>query len=254
MLTGASGSARLRVTLQTAEVEHHAGLLADDPGVVPRRHVKRLAWPELALAAVVHPQRHAAFQDVADVVYLARIGPGDRLDVLRPAPARLEDAAPDRVAVQVDQLDAARALRELPHLIRVLEALSSKLCHGVLLPSVALTLAAGRPAGKRTGSRSPAGSGRGPHAPQDQLEVAAPVPSRLALVDRRTDAAHERRDVPGLEVARQLAGRLGPLDEHRAQLHELLHIAGLMSEHALAATHEGASRRRVLGHRCGIRA
>jgi hypothetical protein len=36
------------------------------------------------------------------------------------------------MAVEVDQLHTARAVGELPHLVRVLETLSCKLCHGPL--------------------------------------------------------------------------------------------------------------------------
>jgi hypothetical protein len=64
-------SARLGVSLQAAEVEQLAGLLSDDPCIVTRRHVKGIPWPELALGAIVHPQRHLALQDIADVLGLA---------------------------------------------------------------------------------------------------------------------------------------------------------------------------------------
>jgi hypothetical protein len=53
-----------------------------DPRVVAGRHVEGLARAELALGAVVHTKRHPAFEDVADVLNLARVGPGDRIDVL----------------------------------------------------------------------------------------------------------------------------------------------------------------------------
>src|SRR5258708_36491924 len=97
-------SARLRVALQAAEVEDQAGLVADDPRVVARRHVKGVAGSELLLGAVVHLQRHATLQDVADVLDLTRVGSGDRLDVLRPAPSRLKRSPSDCMAVEIDQL------------------------------------------------------------------------------------------------------------------------------------------------------
>jgi hypothetical protein len=49
---------------------------------VAGRHVEGLARAELVFRAVVHAKRHPAFQDVADVLNLARVGPGQRLDVL----------------------------------------------------------------------------------------------------------------------------------------------------------------------------
>ena len=64
-------SAWFGVALQTAEVEQHALLVADDPSVVPRRHVERIARTELALGSIIHPHRHSAFQNVADVLDLA---------------------------------------------------------------------------------------------------------------------------------------------------------------------------------------
>jgi hypothetical protein len=72
----------LGVSLQAPEVQQHARFVADDPRVVTGRHVEGVARSELALGAVVHAERHTAFKDVADVLNLARIGPGYRLDVL----------------------------------------------------------------------------------------------------------------------------------------------------------------------------
>jgi hypothetical protein len=53
---------------------------------------------------------------------LTGLGPGDRLDVLRPPPSRLEGAAADRVAADVDDVGLALAL-ELADLVRRVEAL-----------------------------------------------------------------------------------------------------------------------------------
>jgi hypothetical protein len=52
-------SARLRVAFESPKVENHAALVAEDPRVVPGRHVEGVAGSELPLAAVVHSQRHA---------------------------------------------------------------------------------------------------------------------------------------------------------------------------------------------------
>src|SRR5205807_288552 len=121
--------ASLGVALQAAEVEQDATLVADDPRVVSGRHVKDVSGAELALAAVVHPQRHLAGQDVAEMLDLARVGAGDRLHVLGPPPARLERAAADLVAADVDELDAPFAVGELAHLVRLVELLALQRRH-----------------------------------------------------------------------------------------------------------------------------
>ena len=64
-------SARLGVTLKAPEVQQHAGLIADDTSVVAGRNVEGVAPAELALGAVIHLQRHAALEHVADVLDLA---------------------------------------------------------------------------------------------------------------------------------------------------------------------------------------
>jgi hypothetical protein len=62
---------------------------------------------------------------VADVVLLAALGSDDRLDVLRPPPAWLEDSAPDGQLAQLDQLDAS--LLDTPDLVGAVEALATQL-------------------------------------------------------------------------------------------------------------------------------
>jgi hypothetical protein len=62
---------------------------------------------------------------VADVVLLAALGTDDRLDVLRPPPAWLEDGAPDGQLAQLDQLDAS--LLDTPDLVGKVEALATQL-------------------------------------------------------------------------------------------------------------------------------
>src|SRR5262249_37507829 len=148
---------RRGVALQAAEVEQHAGVLADDPRVVPRRHVEGIAGAELTLAAIVHPQRHAPLEHVADVLDLARLGARDRLHVLRPAPAGLERTPADRVSVQIYELDAALAADELPYLVRALKAFAGERCHRDLLSAWGPRGAAGRSLrrlGKRGASRA----------------------------------------------------------------------------------------------------
>src|SRR5437764_7036441 len=85
-----------------AEVDRREGLVTDDPRVVSRLDRGDIAGPDLGLGAVVvgdlHPTRHA----VEQVGRLALLRPGDRLDVLGPAPPRLERAVENRVAADVD--------------------------------------------------------------------------------------------------------------------------------------------------------
>jgi hypothetical protein len=53
------------------EVEEHRGLVADDPGVVPRRHLEHIARLELDLLAVVHADAQPPRQEQLEVVDLA---------------------------------------------------------------------------------------------------------------------------------------------------------------------------------------
>lgn len=60
---------------------------------------------------------HAAAQHVAGVRRLAGVGAGERLRVLGPAPARLDDATADDHAADGDQIHLAPG-RERPRLLR----------------------------------------------------------------------------------------------------------------------------------------
>lgn len=61
---------------------------------------------------------------VADVVLLAALAADDRLDVLRPPPAWLEDGAPHGQLAQLDQFDAS--LIYAPDLVGPVEALAAQ--------------------------------------------------------------------------------------------------------------------------------
>src|SRR5205823_4893338 len=98
----ASQLVALRVVAELAEVEEHAGLVAHDLGVVPRRDRDGIAGSTLALGAVVHEHLHAARHAVSEVRDLAGVRPSDRLDVVRPAPAGLEGAAPNGVTAELE--------------------------------------------------------------------------------------------------------------------------------------------------------
>src|SRR4051812_24531346 len=132
-------SARLRVSLQSPEVEENALLVADDPGIVAGGHMERVTGAELSLASVVHLQSHPTLKHVTDVIHLARVSAGDGLHVRGPAPPRLEGSTADSVTVEVDKLDPAHVIRELANLIRALKALPSEFCHGSLLTSSSTT-------------------------------------------------------------------------------------------------------------------
>jgi hypothetical protein len=73
-----------------------------------------------------HPAPHAPdWETGPDVVLLAALAADNRLDVLRPPPARLEDGAPDGQLAQLDQFDAS--LIDTPYLIGSVEALMTQL-------------------------------------------------------------------------------------------------------------------------------
>jgi hypothetical protein len=111
-----------------AEVERHARLIADHPGVVTGPDHERVTGPQLHLGAVGHPHPLAPGDDIAGVGDLAQLGAGERLDVLRPAPAGLEHRAPDRRVIECDQIDPA-LLGRGPALVRAVEALDDHARH-----------------------------------------------------------------------------------------------------------------------------
>jgi hypothetical protein len=66
-----------------------------------------VARDQVDLETVVHAHVQLARDDVRDVVALARVGADERLDVVRPPPARAEDRSADRRAGQLDQMDVS---------------------------------------------------------------------------------------------------------------------------------------------------
>src|SRR6476469_6483533 len=82
----------LRVLLRCprVELEPDDGLVANDPGVVPRLDHVRLAGADFLLGSVVVNDMHGPGLQEPDVVGLAALAPRDRLDALRPSPARLQ--------------------------------------------------------------------------------------------------------------------------------------------------------------------
>src|SRR5437763_14702795 len=87
-----------------------------------------VAWPALALRAVVHEHLHPAGHDVTQVRDLTRVRARDRLHVGRPAPAGLECAAPDGMPADLDDVRTPVAF-ELTDLVRRVEALDLHRCH-----------------------------------------------------------------------------------------------------------------------------
>src|SRR5919109_475016 len=100
----------LRVLSELAEVECHTWLVSDDFSVMAWRDREDVAGTGLALRPVIHVHLHATGDDVAEVRYLAGVGAGDRLDVRRPTPARLECGAPDGPAGELDDIRFSLAL------------------------------------------------------------------------------------------------------------------------------------------------
>src|SRR5271165_4374040 len=91
--------------------------VADDPGVMSARKRCDVARAGDELRAVVRPDRETSGHVILEVRRLAALGLGDRLDVVRPAPARFEDEAPDLASADVKNFGAP--MRKVPGLVRL---------------------------------------------------------------------------------------------------------------------------------------
>src|SRR5690606_11422097 len=80
------------------------------------------------LRAVVHADREPPGHVVLEVRRLAAFGLGERLHVVRPAPAGLEHEPADLAAADLD--DLGPAARKFAQLVRMLESLVLTLAHG----------------------------------------------------------------------------------------------------------------------------
>src|ERR1700694_3289376 len=89
------GGSGLRVVARAVPVDQHNPFVTDDPGVVSRGQRGDIAWPRLEFGAVGHADVEHTGGVILEVRGLAQLGAGDRLDVLRPAPARLQREAAD---------------------------------------------------------------------------------------------------------------------------------------------------------------
>jgi hypothetical protein len=88
---------------------------------VARRDVVRVAGADLGGRPVLVLDVHPARDRVAEVLGLAAVRPNDRLDALRPAPARLEDEAADLGRPVADDVDLG--LLRAPDLLRSVQVL-----------------------------------------------------------------------------------------------------------------------------------
>ncbi len=94
------------------------------------RDLEGIAAHDLQRSAVGHLDMQMPGHDIADVVHLAALGTNDRLDVLRPAPAWLEDGPSYGQLSQFDQLDSG--LLDYSNLVGPVEALAAQL-HGPIV-------------------------------------------------------------------------------------------------------------------------
>ncbi len=90
---------------RAVELEAHHRFVADHPGVVAGLDEVGVAGPDVGLGAVVVHDVHRPGHDYADVAGLAAVTADDRLDALRPPPARLGRDAGRPDGPQVDHLD-----------------------------------------------------------------------------------------------------------------------------------------------------
>src|SRR5687767_12752735 len=83
--------ALLRVAARAEPVNSDYRLVTNDPRVVAAGQRGDVAGASFELSAVVHLDVEAAADVVLEVGRLAAVGACNRLDVIRPAPARLKD-------------------------------------------------------------------------------------------------------------------------------------------------------------------
>ena len=95
-------------------------LVADDPRVVPGRDLVDRLGPDLHRGAVGHLDVETTRDHEPEVVVLAPLGSGERLDMLGPAPAGLDDLPPDGRFAEMDELDPP--VVEPAHVVRPPEA------------------------------------------------------------------------------------------------------------------------------------
>src|SRR5215475_9996827 len=88
----------LRVLRDLAEVDHYTVFVPDYLGIMSGWDRDHFARRDFLLAAVIHMNAHPALQAVTEMEHLAAVRAGDRFDIRRPTPARLERGSQDRPA------------------------------------------------------------------------------------------------------------------------------------------------------------
>src|SRR5262249_54015038 len=106
----------LRVVRRPGPIDRYDGVVSDNPGIVTGRDQDELAGPCLGFFSVGHLDHHATGHLVEEMRRLTEIRACDRLDVVRPLPARLRVEPADRAATDIHDLDVA--MTKLPHLVR----------------------------------------------------------------------------------------------------------------------------------------
>jgi hypothetical protein len=89
----ASSFSGLRVIRCGRPVKSHAWLITDDPRIVTGRGDERITRPKVTLGAIIHDDVHPARDDESGVSRLAGLGASNRLDIIGPPPAGLEDSS-----------------------------------------------------------------------------------------------------------------------------------------------------------------
>src|ERR1700689_1301261 len=118
----ATGPAQLlRVVAGTEPVHDLHRSVPDAPGVVSLRQHGHVAWPGVKLRAVCHDHVQHPGNVILEMRCFAEICTGQWLDVIGPAPARLQQEHADLAAAYLQQLKLAAL--EAAGLIRSLEAL-----------------------------------------------------------------------------------------------------------------------------------
>src|SRR5215217_4314750 len=109
------GSARPGERLGAHDLEPDHRLVPDDPPVMSRRDLVDVSRAKLHLRAIVHTNAEPAGDQMTHVMRLAAIRAGERFDVLRPPPPRLELATGDGEIIK--PYDVERPMGEVPRLV-----------------------------------------------------------------------------------------------------------------------------------------
>ena len=106
--------------LHSDKVESDARLVSNHPSIVAGSGYERFSRANFDFCAVLRPNTHSTRDHVSNV--FSRLILRERLDVLRPSPARSVDAPPNRDLAQVDG-PAFTLVEKRPRVIREVETL-----------------------------------------------------------------------------------------------------------------------------------